>query len=139
MSVSYDTTNHRWVLDSQTVEAEIPAPIWASVGYPSGTLRYVSFAFGTSMGTLTPSTVARQDTSISETITINYPGYTDPMKIGVATPLPTPAVGDAGKILTVDAQGAPAWGMLGSVTSIQQVSALPATPDANTLYLIPEA
>ena len=53
--------------------------------------------------------------------------------------LPTSAVGDVGKVLTVDAQGAPAWGMLGSVKSIQQVNALPASPDANTLYLIPEA
>ena len=53
--------------------------------------------------------------------------------------VPSSTSTDAGKILTVDAQGAPAWGMLGSVTSIQQVSALPASPDANTLYLIPEA
>ena len=59
--------------------------------------------------------------------------------LNVSNPLPTSAIGDAGKVLTVDAAGAPAWGMLGSVKSIQQVSALPATPDANTLYLIPEA
>lgn len=57
----------------------------------------------------------------------------------VSNPLPASAVGDAGKILTVNAQGAAAWGMLGSVQSIQQVNALPANPDANTLYLIPEA
>ena len=59
--------------------------------------------------------------------------------IAVSNPLPASAVGDAGKILTVNAQGAAAWGMLGSVQSIQQVNALPANPDANTLYLIPEA
>ena len=52
----------------------------------------------------------------------------------VSNPLPASAVGDAGKILTVNAQGAAAWGM-----RIQQVAALPANPDANTLYLIPEA
>lgn len=52
-----------------------------------------------------------------------------------------PIIGDDdnGKVLTVDAEGAPAWGMLGSVKSIQQVNELPASPDANTLYLIPEA
>lgn len=59
--------------------------------------------------------------------------------IAVSNPLPASTSSDAGKILTVNAQGAAAWGMLGSVTSIQQVNALPATPDANTLYLIPEA
>ena len=52
----------------------------------------------------------------------------------VRTPLPASTVADADKILTVNAQGAAAWGM-----RIQQVSALPASPDANTLYLIPEA
>ncbi len=49
---------------------------------------------------------------------------------------------NAGKVLTVNQYGnAATWAApaLGSVTSIQQVSALPATPDANTLYLIPEA
>ncbi len=58
------------------------------------------------------------------------------------TPELPPLTGNAGKVLTVNSGAtrvewaAPA---LGSVTSIQQVSALPATPDANTLYLIPEA
>ena len=143
MSVSYDTTNHRWVLEPQTVEAVTPAPThgWVPVGTPSGTLRYVSFAFGTSISSLTPSTVARQDTLISETITIDYPGYTDPMKIGVATPLPAPAVGDWDKVLKVSPSLNAEWATLalGSVTSIQQVNSLPASPDANTLYLIPEA
>lgn len=49
---------------------------------------------------------------------------------------------NAGKVLTVNQYGSAAtWAApaLGSVTSIQQVSELPATPDANTLYLIPEA
>ena len=49
---------------------------------------------------------------------------------------------NAGKVLTVNQYGnAATWAApaLGSVTSIQQVSELPATPDANTLYLIPEA
>lgn len=63
----------------------------------------------------------------------------NPTTMYLKNPLPASAVGDAGKILTVNAQGAPAWGMLGSVKSIQQVSELPASPDANTLYLIPEA
>ena len=143
MSASYDTTNNRWVLDPQTVEAETPVPThgWVPVGTPSGTLRYVSFAFGTSESSLTPSTVARKDTLISETIAINYPGFTDPMKIGVATPLPAPAVGDTDKVLMVSPSLKAEWATLalGSVTSIQQVNALPANPDANTLYLIPEA
>lgn len=52
----------------------------------------------------------------------------------VANPLPASTSADAGKILTVDNSGAAAWGM-----RIQQVNALPASPDANTLYLIPEA
>ena len=49
---------------------------------------------------------------------------------------------NAGKVLTVNQYGSAAtWAApaLGSVTSIQQVSELPASPDANTLYLIPEA
>lgn len=63
----------------------------------------------------------------------------NPTTMYLKNPLPASTSTDAGKVLTVNAQGAPAWGMLGSVKSIQQVSALPATPDANTLYLIPEA
>lgn len=143
MSASYDTTNNRWVLEPQTVEAKTPASThgWVPVGTPSGTLRYVSFAFGTSFRSLTPSTVARQDTLIPETIAIVYPGFSDPMKIGVATPLPAPAVGDFDKVLKVSPSLNAEWATLalGSVTSIQQVNSLPANPDANTLYLIPEA
>lgn len=71
--------------------------------------------------------------------TVNATVTTASNQIAVANPLPASTVSDEGKILTVNSSGAPAWGMLGSVTSIQQVSALPATPDANTLYLIPEA
>lgn len=49
---------------------------------------------------------------------------------------------NAGQVLTVNQYGAAAtWAApaLGSVKYIQQVSELPASPDANTLYLIPEA
>ena len=59
----------------------------------------------------------------------------------IPTELPT-VTGNAGKVLTVNSGATGVeWAapVLGSVTSIQQVNALPANPDANTLYLIPEA
>ena len=80
-------------------------------------------------------TISATDTTYSAGTGMTLTGTT----FSVDNPLPTSAVGDAGKVLTVDTQGAPAWGMLGSVASIQQVTSLPASPDANTLYLIPEA
>lgn len=67
-------------------------------------------------------------------------GTDGPEWAGVPTELPDSTGASQGDVLTVGANGlewsAPA---IGSVTSIQQVNALPATPDANTLYLIPEA
>jgi hypothetical protein len=53
--------------------------------------------------------------------------------------VPSSVSSNAGQVLTVNSSGNPVWGMLGSVKSIQQVSELPASPNANTLYLIPEA
>lgn len=86
----------------------------------------------------TPVYLAGSSYSAVETAT--YPAtVTITDALCVSNPLPASTSSDAGKLLTVNAQGTPAWGMLGSVTSIQQVNALPASPDANTLYLIPEA
>lgn len=64
-----------------------------------------------------------------------------PGAITVTNPLPTSVIADASKVLAVNNSGAAAWATLalGSVQSIQQVNSLPASPDANTLYLIPEA
>jgi len=54
--------------------------------------------------------------------------------------VPASTSADAGKVLTVDAQGTPVWAAvsLGDVNNVLQVNALPATTDAHTLYLIPE-
>ena len=76
----------------------------------------------------------------SRALTINFAEAGAPQLV-VSNPVPASAIADAGKVLAVNNSGAAAWATLalGSVQSIQQVSALPATPDANTLYLIPEA
>ena len=106
---------------------------------PAGyVLALVAYDAGyTSWGTCT---FRLDDTASTTTGTIVYDSvYSVEDAITVTNPLPASAIGDAGKILTVNAQGVPVWGMLGSVTSIQQVNSLPANPDANTLYLIPEA
>ncbi len=63
---------------------------------------------------------------------------------GASGEVPVVTESDNGKVLTAiynEGGAAVEWAApaLGSVTSIQQVSELPATPDANTLYLIPEA
>ena len=63
---------------------------------------------------------------------------------GASGGVPEVTSGDNGKVLTASYSGGVgsySWEIhqLGSVTSIQQVSELPASPDANTLYLIPEA
>ena len=61
--------------------------------------------------------------------------------INVSNPLPASTSVDENKVLTVNSIGSAVWATaaLGTVQSIQQVNALPANPDANTLYLIPEA
>jgi len=60
--------------------------------------------------------------------------------VTVTNPIPASTSADENKVLTVNASGNAEWAMpaLGSVQNIQQVNALPANPDANTLYLIPE-
>lgn len=60
--------------------------------------------------------------------------------IDVVNPLPASTSLDENKVLTVNSSGNAVWAAaaLGTVQSIQQVNALPANPDANTLYLIPE-
>ena len=76
----------------------------------------------------------------SRALTINFAEAGGPQLV-VSNPLPASAIADASKVLAVNNSGAAAWATLalGSVQSIQQVNALPANPDANTLYLIPEA
>ena len=71
----------------------------------------------------------------TNTLTGSYPG-----SIEVVNPLPASTSLDENKVLTVNSSGDAVWGnvTLGSVQNIQQVNALPANPDANTLYLIPE-
>ena len=58
-------------------------------------------------------------------------------KLTVVNPVPAYAAGDAGKVLAVNA------GATGTewtnFTPIELVQSLPASPDSNTLYLIPEA
>ena len=82
--------------------------------------------------TASPCNISQQEQSYT---TATYtPVTTIQDALCVSNPLPASAVVDAGKILTVNNSGAPEWGM-----RIQQVAALPASPDANTLYLIPEA
>ena len=56
------------------------------------------------------------------------------------TAIPASTSADENKVLTVNSSGNAEWATvaLGTVQSIQQVNALPASPDANTLYLIPE-
>jgi hypothetical protein len=74
-------------------------------------------------------------TQPSGSVTFEIPSRpTETRGLYVANPLPAATSADEGKVLTVDNSGAAAWGM-----RIQQVNALPASPDANTLYLIPEA
>jgi hypothetical protein len=60
--------------------------------------------------------------------------------IKVINPLPGSYSGISGNVLTVDLDGRPAWieHKLGTVKSILKVNSLPASPDANTLYLLPE-
>jgi hypothetical protein len=61
-------------------------------------------------------------------------------EFSVDNPMPLTFGAPQGFVLTVGSSG-PEWAApsIGSVTSIQQVSSLPVNPDANTLYLIPEA
>ena len=78
----------------------------------------------------------------------NYNPYSDNAQSGTAVAgaiagvnqVPASTSADENKVLTVNASGNAVWAAaaLGTVQSIQQVNALPATPDANTLYLIPE-
>lgn len=101
--------------------------VLALVAYDAGHTRWRYCNFGIQAASTTTGSIVYDSVySVEDAIT-------------VTNPVPASTVSDAGKILTVNSSGAPAWGMLGSVTSIQQVSALPATPNANTLYLIPEA
>ena len=55
--------------------------------------------------------------------------------------VPSSTSTDEGKVLQVQNDGTPTWNtlVLGDIQSIVQVNALPANPDAHTLYLIPEA
>lgn len=142
---TYDTVENAWYVDA--VDVTVPTVVstangWISYNNPSyGSMRYIGIGFGTSPSDVTTGTVGYGNgiPLADPTVSFSYPNTTAPKVLSVANPVPSSTSSDAGKVLTVDAQGAPAWGMLGSVQSIQQVNALPATPDANTLYLIPEA
>lgn len=143
LSVTYDSQNYRYVIDEQDVEIKAFYQEWEPIG--NGLLdraTYLGFGFYTDGGpqTITPSHAAQvSSTTLTDPVVIDVPTPMANKLLSVANPVPASVAGDAGKVLTVDAEGAPAWGMLGSVKSIQQVNELPASPDANTLYLIPEA
>lgn len=142
--VTYVEADGAWIVDD--VDVTVPTVVstangWISRGNPSyGSMRYIGIGFGDSPSAVGTGTIGYGDPDIlSNAVSLWYPNVAAKKVIGVSNPLPASTSSDVGKILTVDAQGAPAWGMLGSVASIQQVNALPASPDANTLYLIPEA
>lgn len=64
--------------------------------------------------------------------------------VAVTNPLPASAQADSGKVLKVNASGNAEWGSDGftttaGITDIQVVNALPASPVATVLYLLPEA
>lgn len=116
--IQADTTSiyHLVILDRYT------DPVMHSTFYGIG-----MYSFGTTQPT-TPVTTA------------TYGGSTITDALNVDLPVPSTTGHSQGEVLSIGSSGlqwsAPA---IGSVTSIQQVNALPATPDANTLYLIPEA
>jgi hypothetical protein len=97
-------------------------PVMHSTFYDIG-----QYSFGTTQPT-TPVTTA------------TYGGSTITDALNVDLPVPSTTGHSQGEVLSIGSSGlewsAPA---IGDVTSIQQVNALPATPDAHTLYLIPEA
>ncbi len=143
LSVTYDSQNYRYVIDEQDVEIKAFYQEWEPIsGGLQGRATYLGFGFYTNGGpqVITPSYAAQvSSTTLTDPVVIDVPIPMANKLLSVANPLPTSTSSDANKVLTVDAEGAPAWGMLGSVASIQQVNALPPSPDANTLYLIPEA
>ena len=68
---------------------------------------------------------------------------TSATKLAVKNPLPASAQADSGKVLKVNASGNAEWGTDGftttaGITDIQVVNALPASPVATVLYLLPE-
>jgi hypothetical protein len=138
----WDVSQHLYVIPEQDVVIQAPASgVWDSEPVSMATAFAFAYAgYGTrfSQADIASSAFSRltPNPALNRPVTFTY-AVSGPLT--VTNPLPAHSSGDSGKVLTVDAQGALAWGMLGSVKSIQQVSALPATPDANTLYLIPEA
>ena len=81
--------------------------------------------------------------NLASPVTFTYQGGSHEL-LTVKNPLPASTSADANKVLKVNASGNAEWGTDGftttaGITDIQVVASLPASPDANTLYLIPEA
>ena len=102
------------------------------------TWRVIEWPTETSQTVEIPTVIV--DQSYSSTSTHPQSGTAVAGAIATVRQLPSHTMSDRNKILTLNSQANPEWTTLalGSVTSIQQVNALPASPVSTVLYLIPE-
>ena len=91
---------------------------------------------------------------LSNPVTFTYSTGSGSTGLAVKNPLPASTVSDANKVLSVNAQGNPAWATAGNmlsvsnnvlnvtttagITDVQMVNARPAQTVSTVLYLIPE-
>ena len=109
LTYQYDSFNDEYTIDEQDVVLRLPAS--GERWYPGTSLTFTNpyivivIAMDPSMGTSTPADdIAAEDSYC----TITYPSAASQV-LAVKNPLPSSAVGDSGKVLTVNSSGAPVW------------------------------
>ena len=119
--VTYVQADNTWLIGD--VDVTVPTVVstangWIGYGNPNyGSMRYIGIGFGESPSAVSTGTIGYGDpTILSNEVSLWYPNITANKVIGVTNPVPASAVGDAGKVLTVDNSGAPAWETPATVT-----------------------
>lgn len=144
VSCTYEgSDNYTWI-DEQDIEITLPCNSlngWSSSVTPVKFTISVDENDGNAyFGSLS----IERGTTLSNPVVFSYPNTSAAQQLAVKNPLPASAQADSGKVLKVNASGNAEWGTDGftttaGVTDIQVVNALPASPVATVLYLIPEA
>ena len=155
--LSYTTSHYgQTYIAEQDVTVTGFGPDWSGNGGSFVTFYPYAFKFGISneYGVLVGGNVEPSSEILSNPVTFTYSTGSGSTGLAVKNPLPASTVSDANKVLSVNAQGNPAWATAGNmlsvsnnvlnvtttagITDVQMVNARPAQTVSTVLYRIPE-